>query len=144
LHLKRAMPTGSGDAATHSLAHGGDAEAKELFPHASRLIAGRALVQDVWSIFNAVNLPKDTINLGQGALHFYHIFKASRDLSELGYMNFPPPQFVRDAAQEALSTVQGNHYAHPKGHVRVVCPWSMIYERSCLLAASPQSHQELL
>jgi hypothetical protein len=37
-----------------------------LFKHAQRLIAGRALAQDVWSIFNPANLPTDTINLGQG------------------------------------------------------------------------------
>jgi kynurenine aminotransferase len=33
-------------------------------------------------------------------------------------MNFSPPKFVLDVATEALNTVQGNHYAHPKGHVR--------------------------
>ncbi|KAI0729365.1 PLP-dependent transferase [Fomitopsis betulina] len=72
-----------------------------LFPFASRLRDGRALAQDVWSIFNAVNLPADCINLGQG------------------YMNFPPPQWVKDAAEEALATTPANHYSHPKGRIRL-------------------------
>ncbi|KZT66004.1 PLP-dependent transferase [Daedalea quercina L-15889] len=72
-----------------------------LVPFASRLKDGRALAQDVWSIFNAVNLPSDCINLGQG------------------YMNFPPPQWVKDAAGEALATTATNHYSHPKGRLRL-------------------------
>ena len=52
-------------------------------------------------IFSAANLPADCINLGQG------------------YMNFAPPQWVKDAADEALSTVAANHYSHPKGRVRL-------------------------
>lgn len=53
------------------------------------------------SYCSAVNLPADCINLGQG------------------YMNFPPPQWVRDAAEEALATTQANHYSHPKGRIRL-------------------------
>ncbi|THH12218.1 hypothetical protein EW145_g149 [Phellinidium pouzarii] len=68
---------------------------------ASRLIEGRALAQDVWSIFSAANLPADCINLGQG------------------YMNFSPPQWAKDAANEALSSVSGNHYSHPRGRIRL-------------------------
>lgn len=34
-------------------------------------------------------------------------------------MNFPPPQWVKDAATEALGTVAGNHYSHPKGRPRL-------------------------
>ncbi|KAH7105460.1 PLP-dependent transferase [Auriculariales sp. MPI-PUGE-AT-0066] len=68
---------------------------------ATRLTTGRALALDVWSIFNQLNLPADCINLGQG------------------YMNFPPPQWVRDAASEALSTVAANHYSHPRGRPRL-------------------------
>jgi DNA-binding transcriptional MocR family regulator len=52
-------------------------------------------------ISSAANLPSDCINLGQG------------------YMNFPPPQWVRDAADVALNTVAGNHYSHPKGRLRL-------------------------
>ncbi|KAG8899962.1 hypothetical protein FRB99_006341 [Tulasnella sp. 403] len=72
-----------------------------VVPFASRLKTGRALALDVWSIYNAANLPADCINLGQG------------------YMNFPPPQWVRDAATEALNTTVGNHYSHPKGRIRL-------------------------
>lgn len=50
---------------------------------------------------SAANLPADCINLGQG------------------YMNFPPPQWVRDAATEALNNVASNHYSHPKGRIRL-------------------------
>ncbi|KAH9934310.1 PLP-dependent transferase [Fomitopsis serialis] len=69
--------------------------------HATRLTEGRALRQDVWSVFNAVNLPSDCINLGQG------------------YMNFPPPDWAREGAQEALCSTMGNQYAHPKGIPRL-------------------------
>ncbi|TCD67666.1 hypothetical protein EIP91_012032 [Steccherinum ochraceum] len=73
----------------------------QLVPFSSRLKEGRALAQDVWSIFNAANLPADCINLGQG------------------YMNFAPPDWIKDAANEALSTVSGSHYSHPKGRPRL-------------------------
>ncbi|PIL37269.1 hypothetical protein GSI_00962 [Ganoderma sinense ZZ0214-1] len=72
-----------------------------LIPFSSRLREGRALAQDVWSIFNAANLPSDCINLGQG------------------YMNFAPPQWVKEAAEEALNSVATNHYSHPKGRLRL-------------------------
>ena len=51
--------------------------------------------------FSAANLPKDCINLGQG------------------YMNFGPPEWVQKAADDALATVPGNHYSHPKGRIRL-------------------------
>ncbi|KDQ64893.1 hypothetical protein JAAARDRAFT_28546 [Jaapia argillacea MUCL 33604] len=72
-----------------------------LIPFSSRLKDGRALAQDVWSIFNAANLPSDCINLGQG------------------YMNFAPPTWVTEAAESALNTVVANHYSHPKGRIRL-------------------------
>ncbi|KAF8897418.1 pyridoxal phosphate-dependent transferase [Infundibulicybe gibba] len=72
-----------------------------LIPFSSRLREGRALAQDVWSIYNVANLPADCINLGQG------------------YMNFAPPQWVTDAAEQALHTVAPNHYSHPKGRIRL-------------------------
>ncbi|KAI0091938.1 pyridoxal phosphate-dependent transferase [Irpex rosettiformis] len=72
-----------------------------LISRAQRLEDGRALAQDVWSIFNAANLPADCINLGQG------------------YMNFSPPQWIKGAASEALATVAANHYSHPRGRPRL-------------------------
>ncbi|KAF5387992.1 hypothetical protein D9615_000310 [Tricholomella constricta] len=72
-----------------------------LIPFSSRLKEGRALAQDVWSIFNVANLPAECINLGQG------------------YMNFPPPQWVTEAAEEALKAVAPNHYSHPRGRIRL-------------------------
>ncbi|KAH6915312.1 PLP-dependent transferase [Coprinopsis sp. MPI-PUGE-AT-0042] len=72
-----------------------------LIPFSSRLREGRALAQDVWSIFAAANLPADCINLGQG------------------YMNFAPPAWVTEAAGEALGAVAPNHYSHPRGRIRL-------------------------
>ncbi|KAF8981514.1 1-aminocyclopropane-1-carboxylate synthase 1 [Cyathus striatus] len=77
------------------------ADRTNLIPFSSRLKEGRALAQDVWSIFNAANLPSDCINLGQG------------------YMNFAPPKWVTDAAEEALKTIAPNHYSHPRGRIRL-------------------------
>jgi kynurenine aminotransferase len=74
---------------------------ESVIPFSSRLRTGRALALDVWSIYNAANLPADCINLGQG------------------YMNFSPPTWVKEAAKSALGTVAANHYAHPKGCIRL-------------------------
>ncbi|KAI0742279.1 PLP-dependent transferase [Daedaleopsis nitida] len=85
---------------------------KPVFPFAARLKDGRALALDVWSIFNAANLPKDCINLGQG------------------YMNFPPPPWAREAAEEALRSTEGNHYAPAKGRLRLRKALKEFYEPS--------------
>ncbi|KIL68105.1 hypothetical protein M378DRAFT_8790 [Amanita muscaria Koide BX008] len=74
---------------------------KQVISCSSRLAEGRALVQDVWSIFNAANLPPDCLNLGQG------------------YMNFGPPTWIIDAAEKALRGVVENHYSHPRGRIRL-------------------------
>jgi kynurenine aminotransferase len=50
---------------------------------------------------SAANLPSDCINLGQG------------------YMDFGPPKWVTDAANESLAAVTSNHYSHPKGRIRL-------------------------
>ncbi|KAF9506449.1 hypothetical protein BS47DRAFT_1333826 [Hydnum rufescens UP504] len=59
--------------------------------------------QDVWSIFSPAGgyVPKDSINLGQG------------------FMNWGPPKYVQEAAQEAIATVDANHYSVPKGRLRL-------------------------
>ncbi|KAI0796560.1 PLP-dependent transferase [Abortiporus biennis] len=82
-------------------ANGIHKDRSNLVPFSSRLKEGRALAQDVWSIFNAANLPHDCINLGQG------------------YMNFSPPQWIKDAAETALGSVAANHYSHPRGRPRL-------------------------
>ncbi|KAL0949702.1 hypothetical protein HGRIS_009739 [Hohenbuehelia grisea] len=84
-----------------SVRHHSTSDRSNLIPYSSRLKEGRALAQDVWSIFNAANLPPDCLNLGQG------------------YMNFPPPEWVREAANEALHDVAPNHYSHPRGRIRL-------------------------
>ncbi|KAJ3907148.1 pyridoxal phosphate-dependent transferase [Lentinula edodes] len=83
----------------------------------SRLKDGRALAEDVWSIYNVANLPADCINLGQG------------------YMNFAPPEWVRKAAEEALGVVAANHYSHPKGRIRLRQAIKKVYD--------PQLHRGL-
>ncbi|KAF8138605.1 pyridoxal phosphate-dependent transferase [Boletus edulis] len=83
-----------------------------LIPFSSRLFDGRALAQDVWSIFNAANLPSDCINLGQG------------------YMNFPPPPWIIQAADQALKQTLPNHYSHPKGRIRLRQAIKTFYESS--------------
>jgi len=34
-------------------------------------------------------------------------------------MNFAPPVWIREAAEEALKSVATNHYSHPKGRLRL-------------------------
>ncbi|THH02431.1 hypothetical protein EW026_g464 [Hermanssonia centrifuga] len=98
-HHSRRLMAVNGQA--NGAAHKAGGVRTNLVPFANRLKEGRALAQDVWSIFNAANLPTDCINLGQG------------------YMNFSPPQWIKDAAGEAMATVVGNHYSHPKGRPRL-------------------------
>lgn len=50
---------------------------------------------------SAANLPSDCINLGQG------------------YMNFAPPKWIVDSAETALRGIGENHYAHPRGRLRL-------------------------
>lgn len=63
-------------------------------------------------VSSAANLPDDCINLGQG------------------YMNFAPPKWVTEAANEALQTVSPNHYSHPKGRLRLRQAIKEFYEPS--------------
>jgi aspartate/methionine/tyrosine aminotransferase len=43
-------------------------------------------------------------------------------------MNFGPPQWVVSAAEKALNDVPVNHYAHPKGRMRLRQALSKFYE----------------
>ncbi|TFK43399.1 pyridoxal phosphate-dependent transferase [Crucibulum laeve] len=97
----RPFPSLSNMSSTPNTGPPASQDRSNLISFSSRLKEGRALVQDVWSIFNAANLPSDCINLGQG------------------YMNFGPPQWVTEAAEEALKAVAPNHYSHPKGRIRL-------------------------
>jgi len=74
---------------------------KPVVPVSSRMYTGRAMNLDVWSIYNAANLPNDCINLGQG------------------YMNFAPPEWAKEGARRALDDITANHYSHPKGRIRL-------------------------
>ena len=54
-----------------------------------------------YPLYSVANLPADCINLG------------------LGYMNFAPPKWVTEAAEQALNAVGPNHYSHPRGRIRL-------------------------
>lgn len=76
---------------------------KANIKQSSKLVAGNADKLDVWSIFTPANMPPDAINLGQG------------------FMNWKPPQWVRDASQKAMDEdVMSNHYSHPRGRPRLL------------------------
>ncbi|CAH1767386.1 3265_t:CDS:2 [Entrophospora sp. SA101] len=57
--------------------------------------------QDVWSIFTPLAARLNAVNLGQG------------------FMNFPPPDFVKEAAKDVLLYQDSNQYSHPKGRIRL-------------------------
>ncbi|RIB25571.1 pyridoxal phosphate-dependent transferase [Gigaspora rosea] len=57
--------------------------------------------QDVWSIFTPLALKFNAVNLGQG------------------FMNFPPPNFVKEAAVNAILHNDYNQYSHPKGSLHL-------------------------
>ena len=67
------------------------------FPISDR-IKGEVHKTDVWSVFSPASgfMPKDSINLGQG------------------FMNWAPPAFVQQAAQNAITNVDTNHYSLAK------------------------------
>lgn len=68
---------------------------------ASRITESYNLGSDVWTVFNPLVFPK-AVNLGQG------------------FMNFPPPPFVRDAlCKIAAERTDVHHYSHPKGRPRL-------------------------
>ncbi|KIJ37408.1 hypothetical protein M422DRAFT_33742 [Sphaerobolus stellatus SS14] len=94
---------------------------KSPIAFAQRLRTGRALAVDVWSIFNAANLPSDCINLGQG------------------YMNFAPPEWIKQGVFSAVNNVPTNHYSHPKGTPRLRNAISKHYSPSFGRQLNPDS-----
>lgn len=68
---------------------------------ASRIAEAYDAGPDVWSVFNPLVFP-NAVNLGQG------------------FMNFPPPDFVRDSfCKIAAERTDVHHYSHPKGRPRL-------------------------
>ncbi|KAJ2722225.1 arylformamidase [Coemansia sp. Benny D115] len=65
------------------------------YPKPSSLYAGTGL--DVWTMMNQVAASVDAVNLGQG------------------YMSFPPADFIKKAAQDAIVENTHNQYAPPRG-----------------------------
>ncbi|KAG9298434.1 hypothetical protein G9A89_008698 [Geosiphon pyriformis] len=66
--------------------------------------------QDVWSIFTPLAAQLNAVNLGQG------------------FMNFPPPDFVKEAAKNAIMDNECNQYSHPKGRIRLRKALAKAYE----------------
>ncbi|RKP14745.1 pyridoxal phosphate-dependent transferase [Piptocephalis cylindrospora] len=58
--------------------------------------------QDVWSLFTRLTLEHKAVNLGQG------------------FMNFPPPRLIKDAASAAIHTDSFNQYPPPRGRPRLL------------------------
>ncbi|KAF9933323.1 hypothetical protein BGZ75_000792 [Mortierella antarctica] len=87
--------------------------APALIPRAERVAH---FEQDVWSIFTPLALECQAVNLGQG------------------FMNFPPPDFVVEAAREAVLRNDCNQYSHPKGRPRLrnalAKSYSPLFERT--------------
>ncbi|CDZ96359.1 1-aminocyclopropane-1-carboxylate synthase, and related proteins [Phaffia rhodozyma] len=64
----------------------------------SSLKAGGCEKLDVWSIFSPSQMPKDTINLGQG------------------FMSWAPPDFLKKAAEDIVENdVMAHHYSPARG-----------------------------
>ena len=75
--------------------------ASRLAKPAGRITEAYEAGPDVWSVFNPLVFP-NAINLGQG------------------FMNFPPPSFVRDAfCKISAERTDVHHYSHPKGRPRL-------------------------
>ncbi|KAI9594811.1 PLP-dependent transferase [Syncephalis fuscata] len=56
--------------------------------------------QDVWSLFTRLTIENKAVNLGQG------------------FMNFPAPDFIKQAAIQAVNDDPCNQYSIPKGRIR--------------------------
>ncbi|RKP07023.1 putative BNA3-Arylformamidase [Thamnocephalis sphaerospora] len=57
--------------------------------------------QDVWSLFTRLTLENNAVNLGQG------------------FMNFPAPEFIKQAAAVTVNDDPCNQYSVPKGRLRL-------------------------
>lgn len=87
--------------ATHSNGSNSAASTSRFDKPASRIMEEYEKGPDVWSVFNPMNFPHAT-SLGQG------------------FMNFPPPTFVREELSKmATERTDVHHYSHPKGRPRL-------------------------
>ncbi|CAG8628629.1 6070_t:CDS:2 [Ambispora leptoticha] len=66
--------------------------------------------RDVWSIFTPLAAQLKAVNLGQG------------------FMNYPPPDFIKDAARSVFSDTDNNQYSHPKGRIRLRKVLAKVYK----------------
>ncbi|KNE57821.1 hypothetical protein AMAG_04668 [Allomyces macrogynus ATCC 38327] len=89
------------------------ASARRILPQCADRVSH--FVQDVWSVFSPLAVKTGAVNLGQG------------------FPNFPPPQFIKDAAAKSIGPDLNNQYAHPKGHLplrkEIAATFSPLYGR---------------
>ncbi|KDE08643.1 aminotransferase [Microbotryum lychnidis-dioicae p1A1 Lamole] len=73
------------------------------FAVSDKVIPEMAKAADVWTVFSplAGYVPNDALNLGQG------------------FMNWNPPDFVRESYSQALQEVPSNHYSLPRGRINL-------------------------
>ncbi|KAA1120076.1 hypothetical protein PGT21_037123 [Puccinia graminis f. sp. tritici] len=69
---------------------------------------------DCWSVFSPASghMPPDSLNLGQG------------------FMNWAPPEFMKEAAKNSIDEIAANHYSIPKGRVNLRKAISKHYSES--------------
>ncbi|POW00248.1 hypothetical protein PSHT_13125 [Puccinia striiformis] len=69
---------------------------------------------DCWSVFSPASghMPSDSLNLGQG------------------FMNWAPPEFMKQAAKDSIDEISANHYSIPKGRVNLRKAISKHYSES--------------
>ncbi|OAV86915.1 hypothetical protein PTTG_09745 [Puccinia triticina 1-1 BBBD Race 1] len=69
---------------------------------------------DCWSVFSPASghMPPDSLNLGQG------------------FMNWAPPDFMKEAAKNSIDEIAANHYSIPKGRVNLRKAISKHYSES--------------
>ncbi|KAJ2159790.1 arylformamidase [Coemansia sp. RSA 552] len=81
--------------------------ARPSVPRPGRRYAATGL--DVWTMMNQVSASVDAVNLGQG------------------YMSFPPKDFIKRAAQDALAENSHNQYSPPRGRPALLAQLSQYF-----------------
>ncbi|KAG2182957.1 hypothetical protein INT44_005938 [Umbelopsis vinacea] len=76
--------------------------------------------RDVWSIFTPLAVETKAINLGQGFMKYDNSICFLNTSTVTKYLlSFNPPDFVQEAANQAIHDVGSNQYSHPRGRPRL-------------------------
>jgi len=83
---------------------------------------------DCWSVFSPASghMPADSLNLGQG------------------FMNWAPPDFMKEAAKNSIDEIAANHYSIPKGRVNLRKAVSTHYSQSFKLGRPLDYESEIV